>query len=106
MSNSFWAAIDDTLDRIEAERPETFDGVAAALDNETVRAYSGIFNADQSFFGGSGGDRSLWSALRRAGWVRTWVDADYYYVARHPVSGEVLTYCEGDVIRGDQSVQS
>lgn len=52
--DEFWRGIDAQLDRIEAERPSTWEGLQAIL--------GGSLNA--AFFGGSGGDRSLLSALR------------------------------------------
>jgi hypothetical protein len=103
MSKEFWASIDLALDTIETEKPDTFDGVKAILDangdpNKTGWADHG---ANRAFFAGSGGDRSLWAALWKAGWAEIWGEANYYYVAQHPISGEKLTYIEGDVMRGD-----
>lgn len=60
-----------------------------------------MFTADQAFFAGSGGDRSLSLALSRAGWLATWAEASYYWIITHRTTGEVLTYIEGDVLRGD-----
>lgn len=91
MMDAFWAGIDAQLDRIEAERPATFEGVRDALGG----------SGDAAFFGGSGGDRSLASALEIAGWSRAWSEASYFYAARHPATGAVLTYIEGDVLRGN-----
>lgn len=102
MSREFWSAIDSILDRIEAERPDTFDAVRDILDHPEQRAYAGVYTEDASFFGGSGGDRSLWSALSAAGWRSVWWEASYYYAATHPATGDVLTYIEGDVFRGNR----
>lgn len=100
--DDFWTAVNAQLDRIEAERPDTFAGVAAILDPiiDQGAIYGTPPGPGRAFFAGSGGDRSLWSALYAAGWRRTWIDADYYYTAEHPVTGAVLTYCEGDVFEG------
>lgn len=100
-TDPFWAAIDAILDQIETDKPNTFNGVRDILDHPVQRAYAGSYTDDASFFGGSGGDRSLFSALRVAGWRITWSEASYYYVAEHPTTGEILTYIEGDVYRGD-----
>ncbi|WP_269089270.1 hypothetical protein [Mycobacterium avium] len=40
------------------------------------------------------------SALREAGWAIVWAEAVYYFVAKDP-AGDLLTYIEGDVYRGD-----
>jgi hypothetical protein len=37
-----------------------------------------------------------------AGWGLVWAEAVYYYLMRSP-GGELLTYDEGDVYRGDVS---
>lgn len=103
--DAFWTEMDRILDEIETTKPDTFDGVRDILDTPIQRAYAGQYTADASFFGGSGGDRSLFSALRIAGWRMTWREASYYYVAEHPTTGEILTYVEGDVYRNDQSIR-
>lgn len=92
MMDAFWAGIDAQLDRIEAEKPATFEGVRDALDG----------SGDAAFFGGSGGDRTLSSALREAGWIYLWSVANYYYAMRSADGSATLTYIEGDVVRGDQ----
>lgn len=53
-----------------------------------------------AFFPGSGGDRQLLDDLKEAGFKVAWMEAPYYYVARD-VDGNLLTYIEGDVYRGD-----
>jgi hypothetical protein len=106
---TFWQQIDAQLDRIETEKPDTFDGVRAILLDTQYAAVvddvnlNGVrtFGPDAAFFAGSGGDRSLWGALHTAGWARVWSGASYYYMVQHPITAETLTYCEGDVLRGD-----
>ncbi|MFJ4174028.1 hypothetical protein [Microbacterium sp. NPDC089696] len=92
MVGDFWELIDQQLDEIGAG-VETFDGVRLVLGRGQ--------GPDATFFAGSGGDRTLAEELRRSGWEHVWGDR-IFYVMRHPVSGEVLTYIEGDVVRGDQ----
>jgi hypothetical protein len=92
----FWQNIDTQLDTIQALGIDTFEGIADILPG------GNDLSAAPAFFGGSGGDRSLFSALYEAGWIRTWIEADYYYVAWHPTTGSVLTYIEGDIYPGDQ----
>jgi hypothetical protein len=74
----------------------------AATADDVIRILGGAegASAGDAFFGGSGGDDSMMEALGEAGWVTTWAEASYYYVMRAP-NGDVITYCEGDVYRGD-----
>jgi hypothetical protein len=95
--DAFWTAVDDVLDRIASEKPNTFDGVKAILDTHEAKA-----GPDEAFFAGSGGDRTLYGSLHAAGWETTWFEAGYYYGARHPATGDELSYVEGDVLRGNQ----
>ena len=89
--SGFWDLIDAQLDEIGAGC-QTFDAVRLVLGRGS--------SPDATFFAGSGGDRTLAEELRRSGWEHVWGDR-IFYVMRHPVSGEVLTYIEGDVLRGD-----
>jgi len=110
----FWVEINAQLDRVEREAPTRAAEVCAILDGPEyhtvlaerglapVAAAAGRTEPRRSFFAGSGGDRSLFSALHKAGWSIVWSEASYYYVAQHPISGDVLTYIEGDVLEGDQ----
>lgn len=106
--SDFWGQIDHQLERI-AVTATSFDDVRdILLDSrydaivvENARNGSREFGADAAFFAGSGGDASLRGALTRAGWRIIRYEAAYYYLARSR-SGEQLTYCEGDVLRGDQ----
>lgn len=89
--NTFWKIIDAQLDTIEDMKPDTFEGIRQIMPTAPGES------AAPAFFGGSGGDRNLWSALSVAGWVRTWSEASYHYKAMHPATGERITYCEGDI---------
>lgn len=90
MSNDgFWMQIDQQLDQIEQTKPTTAAGVVDLLGGADERG--------RGFFAGSGGDRSLLSALIEAGW-RVAAAAYYHYLAQHPETGECLEYIEGDVI--------
>jgi len=101
MTNSFWTNINNALDTIKSTKPETVDAVCAILDaSGTID--KGV-SAGLSFFAGSGGDRSLAASLRVAGWVTIWDEASYYYIMEHDVTGETLTYIEGDLYRGHDS---
>ena len=98
----FWAHIDRALDRIESTKPQTFDAVKAILDEDGNPEVSLKDTKAKAFFGGSGGDRSLWAALTTAGWETSWMEESFFYGMRHPVTGESLQYVEGDVYQGDE----
>lgn len=87
----FWAMVDAQLKELESAR--TADDVIRIL------ASGGC--AGEAFFGGSGGDESVWDALCEAGWTQIWAEAHYYYAMRAP-DGSAITYIEGDIYRGDQ----
>lgn len=96
----FWNSIDKALGQIRETKPETFDGVRDILHAHGDPDSVSTKRDDAAFFGGSGGDDTLRSALREAGWGTAWSEASYYYVMVHPNTGELLTYTEGDVERG------
>jgi len=91
--DTFWSEVSTCLD--ELETATTTDAVINGL-NKHFSPSSG-----DAFFGGSGGDRQLLDSLRTAGWTTIWAEAPYYYVARNS-AGELITYVEGDVYRGDR----
>lgn len=98
MSQAFWESVGSALDEIE-KAPDV-DQVIDVLIRYFAEDWSHGCAGD-AFFPGSGGDRQLNEALRHAGWEIVWAKAPYYYVARDP-SGQLLTYIEGDVYRGDR----
>lgn len=106
----FWPQIDHQLERITAERPDTFDGVRDILLDlgydevvlEIHRNGPRPFNLDSAFFAGSGGDATLRNALEAADWWVLESQAPYYYSMIHRGTGQTLTYIEGDVVRGDR----
>ena len=92
-TDTFWTNVDQCLDLLEWA--QTADAVISILNEHF------LVSAGDAFFGGSGGDRSLLSSLEKAGWRTIWTEAHYYYVAQND-AGEVITYIEGDVYRGDR----
>lgn len=101
----FWDEIKAQLARIS--KAKTADEVIAILNDDQyteAREYGAHNTGPDAFFGGSGGDDSLMSALSAAGWSIVWAEASYYYVAKAP-NGDLLTYVEGDVFKGDQSIR-
>lgn len=105
----FWAQIDHQLRRIATEKPTSFDVVRAILLDPAygaIRADVDLngtrsFDNDTAFFAGSGGDATLYAALRSAGWRPRGHRASYFYSMFNEHTGEILTYTEGDVERGD-----
>lgn len=106
----FWPQINHQLARIADDLLDTFDDVRAVLLDPVYDAVVADvnlndvrhFDADTAFFAGSGGDATLQSALRCAGWGAWRFRAPYYWAMTHPGTGEDLTYIEGDVLRGDR----
>lgn len=86
-----WANVDECLDKVRLAR--TVDQVILVLNEHFAPS------AGNSFFGGDAGE--IWDALESAGWQIIWSAAEYHFVAQDP-SGQMLTYTEGDVDRGDQ----
>lgn len=88
----FWENVDQCIDAVEK---------AASVD-EVITVLNRHFepSAEEAFFGGSGGDRQMYEALETAGWTIVWAEAEYWFVARDR-HGDLLTYTEGDVSRGD-----
>ena len=99
---AYWDGIEAGLARIGSEKPQTFAEVKAILDTLPGSEVS----SGDAFFGGSGGDLSLSDALRDAGWRYVWSEASYYWCMRSPVSGDILSYVEGDVYQGDSKPEA
>ena len=94
--DDFWANVDAALTR--CAEATTVEDVITIL-NERFNPSSGA-----AFFGGSGGDTQL---LDKLYWDRadnTWrvvrYDAPYYWCLAD-TNGDLLTYIEGDVYRGN-----
>jgi hypothetical protein len=89
----FWTQYDETLARVRTERPSTVAALVAIL-NSFQDPSAGI-----AFFGNNADDK-LSDALMDAGWGLHFLERDYLWEARHPLSGETLHYVEGDVYEG------
>ncbi|WP_179476254.1 hypothetical protein [Mycolicibacterium vinylchloridicum] len=94
----FWANVDAALDRCAAAA--TVADIITIL-NEHFEPEGGNVDA---FFGGSGGDTQLLDKLYWERRNRTWqivrYDAPYYWCLAD-INGDLLTYIEGDVYRGN-----
>jgi hypothetical protein len=95
-TDSFWAVIDAQLN--ELRTAATADDVLRILSQERNPYGPGASSAD-GFFAGEGGDMA-W-ALLESGWFTIWSQADYHW-AKRAANGDVITYVEGDVYRGDR----
>jgi len=93
MTAGFWEAIDHQLADLRTAR--TADAVFNILDGGT--------QPGAAFFAGGGGDGSVEGSLVDAGWSHVWRQAHYYWCMVAP-NGDVITYVEGDVYRGNQAV--
>ena len=101
-TDPFWTEIDAQLHVIASTKADTFDKVAAILNDTAypaVREYSA--GDPHTFFAGGDGDNTLQAALYAAGWRVTAYEAYYYYAMRNEATGDALTYIEGDVFHGD-----
>ncbi|MBH0053773.1 hypothetical protein I6E74_06255 [Salinibacterium sp. SWN139] len=86
----YWKRYDHTLALIRTDKPTTFAGVKLILDTFTQRSSGDAFFPD-------GADDDLASALSDAEWSIKFSDGDYVYTAKHPATGAVLQYVEGDI---------
>ncbi|MFI5867147.1 hypothetical protein [Streptomyces sp. NPDC051546] len=91
MLDTFWAVIAEQLQELRTAK--NADDVLRILASEGTTA--------PGFFGGSGGDETVSDALRTAGWEQVWAESSLYYTMRAP-DGSMITYIEGDILRGDR----
>lgn len=93
--DAYWANVDAALDKIR-DGGDTVDDVMRILGEHFTPS------STEAFCDGSGGDRDLVDALmlEREGWTLRWYDARYYWCAEDR-DGNLLSYIEGDVARGN-----
>jgi hypothetical protein len=102
MPQGFWPQITHQLERIVEEKPSTFEQIREILNDPAYTAISERPAGDSAFFAGSGGDATLYEALRLAGWQVGRYQATYHYVMSNNLTGEEITYIEGDVVPDNQ----
>lgn len=92
MLGDFWKFIEMQLEELKS----------AKSADDVIRILGGKENASSgdAFFGGGGGDETVWDSLYEAGWKHVWSDADYYWCMKAP-DGSEITYVEGDIYRGN-----
>lgn len=102
----FWDAVKAQL--TELRTAATADDVIRILSLERCPyriedpSWDGMDGAAEGFFAGSGGDDTVDEALFSAGW-RYLGGTGIHYAMRAP-GGDVITYCEGDIYRGDRRI--
>lgn len=96
----FWDVIKEQLTELRSAK--TADDVMRILSLER-NPYGPDWDgaAGNAFFAGGGGDDRVYESLQDAGWHMLWYEAHYHYAMRAP-NGDIITYVEGDVYRGDQ----
>lgn len=100
----FWNEIDEQLERIRTEKPDTFAQIRSILYDpkytEILKYAAPYESTKDTFFAGTGGDESVLTALSDAGWIFEKSGA-YEATMRHPQTKERLYYCEGDLEKLD-----
>lgn len=97
-ADQFWTAIAAQIEELGTAR--SADDVVRILDVHRIPGNGTKDSAADGFFAGSGGDKTVESALWVAGWKLKWWTADYYYCMQAP-DGSSITYVEGDIYRGN-----
>lgn len=98
-NDAFWAEQDRKL--AELRSAKSADDVFRICPPERGTSDAGA----EGFFGGGGGDGAVITSLRAAGWKTVWAEAWYYWAAQAP-NGDIVTYVEGDIYRGDRKGKS
>lgn len=91
----YWDNVNAALDKIR-DTGKTVDDVMAVLGQYFTPSSTEAFCED------SGSDRGLIDVLfdERDDWSMVWMDAHYYWCAKDS-DGNLLSYIEGDVARGN-----
>ena len=96
--DTYWTKVAAVREALAEAKPSAAAEVIAILKERDPMT---VHLTGDAFYSGSGDGGSLAEDLAEAGWHYVWAEADYYYVIRHEVTGESLTYVEGDVYAGD-----
>ncbi len=94
----FWNHIKQQLQQLETA--QTADDVCRILSKDNNPNGEDCHTGADAFFAGSGGDYSPRTPLLVAGWRTVQSEASYYYAMQAP-NGDLITYCEGDIYRGN-----
>jgi hypothetical protein len=93
--NAFWQAVDTQL--AELRTAQTADDVVRILATDKNPYGDPHITSAPAFFAGSGGDGSVYEALRAAGWDVKWMEASYHWAMRAPDGQSGIRYVEGDI---------
>lgn len=102
MSHQFWEVIDAQLKELQSAA--TADDVMRILAKSRDPYGPDHGTSTEAFFAGSGGDGTVMDSLIVAGWDVVWAQAHYYWVMKAP-NGDLVTYIEGDLYRGDTAIR-
>ncbi|MFI9271926.1 hypothetical protein ACIGXM_14565 [Kitasatospora sp. NPDC052896] len=92
--DKFWEYVEAQLEELKS----------AKTADDVIRILASPGCTGDAFFGGGGGDETVWDSLYEAGWKRVWAEADYYWCFEAP-DGSMITYVEGDVYRGNSRAE-
>ena len=104
MTTNFWSVIHNQI--ADLRDAKSADDVIRILSHERNPYrldnpnWNGMDGAADGFFAGGSGD-DVWESLIAAGWARLWDQGTHYFALRAP-DGSMITYCEGDVYKGDR----
>lgn len=102
-ANAFWDTIKDQWNELTTAK--SADDVMRILSPARNPYGDSSMASGEGFFAGSGGDDQVYDALRQAGWKVVEAEADYYWCMKAP-NGDLITYIEGDVYRGNRMTAS
>jgi hypothetical protein len=91
--SQYWVMYAHTLERVRSERPNTLAELKLILD-EFEAPSAGV-----AFFP-TGGDDNLADALGSARWSVVYLEGDYLWDARSPITREWIHGAEGDIYAG------
>lgn len=99
MANKFWDLVEAQTNELRSAK--SADDVMRILSKER-NPYGPDWDgsAGEGFFV-SGLEETFEDALTEAGWEPVWAESELYYALKAP-NGDLITYCEGDVDRGDK----
>lgn len=100
MPDHFWTVIAEQHKELESAR--CADDVLRILSHDR-NPYGPNWEgaAEEAFFAGGGGSKTVSEALEIAGWTTIWAESSVYYTMCAP-DGSLITYIEGDIKRGDR----
>lgn len=93
--SDYWQQIDLTRGALDLAQPTTSSRVIEILRENDPSTPD--MRCGPAFWSGDNAGHSLDGILSAAGWRYEWAEASYYWQMRHPLTGDVIAYIEGDV---------